>query len=94
MGEPFGESEARKRIRAILTDGTLIVWGHAREEMAKDALSTPDIENVLWAGRVQEPAEFEREEWRYRFYTGKIAVIVGFDSETEAHVVTAWRSKP
>ena len=94
MDEPFSESEAKKRIRAILADGTLIVWGHARKEMAKDALSMPDVENVLWAGRVQEPAEFESGEWRYRFYTRKIAVIVGFDSETEAHVVTAWRSKP
>ena len=59
--------------------------------MAKDFLTMPDVENVLRAGLVQEPPEFENGEWRYRFYTQKIAVIIGFDLETEAHVVTAWR---
>lgn len=93
MDEPFNRQEAKKRIREILSDGALVVWGHARKEMAKDNLTMPDVENVLWAGLLQEPAEHEKGEWRYRFYTQKIAVIVGFDSESEAHVVTAWRFK-
>jgi len=86
-------SEARKLLREIIRSGNLVVWGHARKEMAKDALDMPDLENVLWAGLVQEPPEFENSEWRYRFHTRKIAVIAAFDSETEAHVVTAWRFK-
>ena len=93
MDEPFEGREAKKRIREILSDGNLVVWGHARQEMAKDALSMLDVEHVLRAGLVEEPAEFEKGEWRYRFRTPKIAVIVSFDSETEAHVVTAWRYK-
>lgn len=93
MDGPLKGGEAKKLIREIITSGNLVVWGHARKEMAKDALDIPDLENVLWAGLVEEPPEFENAEWRYRFYTQKIAVIVAFDSETEAHVVTAWRSK-
>jgi hypothetical protein len=91
MDEPFNGQEAKKRIREILSDGILVVWGHARKEMAKDNLTMPDVENVLWAGLLQEPAEHGKGEWRYRFYTRKIAVII--DSENEAHVVTAWRFK-
>ena len=93
MEEPFKEHDAKKRIRNILADGNLIVWAHAEKEMAEDDLDVQDIKNVLWAGRVQEPAEFEKGEWRYRFYTRTTAVILGFDSETAAHVVTAWRTK-
>jgi hypothetical protein len=93
VNEPFTAPEVKKRIREILSNGILVVWGHARKEMVKDGLAMPDVENVLWAGRIQEPAEHEKGEWRYRFYTQKIAVIVGFDSENEAHVVTAWRYK-
>ena len=34
--EHINETEAKKLIRSIFTDGTLAVWGHARQEMSSD----------------------------------------------------------
>ena len=61
--------------------------------MARDALETTDIENVLRGGW-SEPGEWENGAWRYRIRTARIVVVVEFVDETELVVVTAWREKP
>jgi hypothetical protein len=61
--------------------------------MADDQLTTVDCVNVMRAGAVTEPADFERGTWRYRIHTNRICVVVAFRSETEIVVVTAWRKR-
>lgn len=81
---------ARKLLREILASGTLTFSRHARQEMGKDGLTTPDIVSVLRSGSV-EPSELEHGSWRHRVKTNTICVVVVLVSEREAVVVTAWR---
>jgi hypothetical protein len=64
----------------------------ARRELAKDQMIEQDAINVLRAGRF-DPAEWENGDWRYRVHTQRFCVVVAFDSETLAVVVTAWRKR-
>jgi hypothetical protein len=63
---------------------------HALEEMEKDNLSTPDVQNVLRGGVVEFCEEVKRT-WRYRVRTSRMFVVVAFCSENHLTVVTAWR---
>lgn len=92
MGEGLHVDAAKARglLREILASGTLTFSGHAKDEMAKDKLTTQDVVNVLRAG-VVEPSEFERGSWRHRVKTNTICVVVVLVSEQEAVAVTAWR---
>lgn len=76
----------------ILEEGVVTFSKHAREEMAKDRLNDQDALNVL-RGAACDPAEWENGSWRYNFRTTRMVFVVAFRSETEARVVTAWRTK-
>jgi hypothetical protein len=91
--EPLSPPDARRLIREILQNGSVVLSRHAAEEMAKDNLTMVDVTNVLRGG-VVDPAEFENGSWRYRVRTARIAVIVAFRSEIELRIVTAWRMNP
>lgn len=60
MGEGLNVDAAttRKLLRDIVASGVLHYSRHAKDEMAKDKLTTVDLVNVLRAG-VVEPSEFE-----------------------------------
>ena len=90
LTEPLDPARAKALIRKILEAGTVSFSSHALDELAADALTTVDCVNVLRGGIV-EPAERERDSWRYRVRTGRISVVVTFRSETALVVVTAWR---
>ena len=92
LKEPLDPWVARRIIRGILASGQVGYSSHALEEMAKDRLTHDDVVNVLRGGLV-EPPEFDRGTWRYRVRTNRIFVVIVFRSETELHVVTAWRVK-
>ncbi len=57
MKEPFNRNEAKKLILTICREGTIVSSKHAKEELAKDDLSTVDALNVLRAGRILEEPE-------------------------------------
>lgn len=82
---------ARKLIAFIRTGGTVAIWQHCHDELAKDDLDALDVDNVLRCGQIEEEPEFERNNWRYRVRTPRMCVVVQFDSRTELAVVTAWR---
>lgn len=91
--EPLSPQESKKLIREILENGTLVFSDpHALEEMKKDNLTELDIVNVLRAGQVDHP-ELEHGDYRYKFYTQKIVVIVSFRAKDNAVVITAWKLK-
>ena len=90
--KPLRPADARKLIGRILVDGKLFFSHHAQDEMAKDKMVEQDAINVLRAGSV-DPAEIERGTWRYSVHTPRFCVVVTFDSETFAIVVTAWRKR-
>ena len=93
MKEPFDRNEAKKLILRILNEGYTVFSRHAEEELAKDDLTTVDAVNVLRAGKITEPAELERDTWRYRVHTERMVVVVSFASESKLRIVTAWRKK-
>lgn len=90
MPQPLRATEAKALIRRLLSEGEVLVWNHAAEEMAKDALSMVDIENVLRGGVVEE-AEFVNGSGRHRVRTQRIYVVVQFPDEDLLEIVTAWR---
>ena len=90
MDEPLSPPDARARLRHILAEGTVTTTQHARDEMRKDELTIVDCANVLRGG-VVEPAEWESGGWRYRVHTARICVVVEFEDDVEAVIVTAWR---
>jgi hypothetical protein len=90
--EPLSPPEVRKLLLRILATGEVRFTSHALAEMAKDGVTTQDVEAVLRGG-VVEPGELEKGTWRYRLRAGGVYVVVTFRSETMAVVVTAWRTK-
>lgn len=91
-GEPFTPPDAKKRILAVLSTGSVVASPHALEELENDDLTMVDAVNVLRGG-VVEPAEFERGSFRYRVRTPRMFVVVAFRSETELRIVTVWKEK-
>ena len=92
LKEPLEPDRARRLIRGLLEDGQVTFSGHALEALADDDLSTVDAVNVLRGG-VVDPAEFEKECWRYRVRTKRLVVVIAFRSDSEIRIVTAWREK-
>lgn len=88
----LGPVEARKLFRAIVEDGDVTFTVHARKEMKKDDLDSPDILNLLRGG-VIEGAEWENGELRYRVSTQRMCAVVTVTSAKQLRVVTAWRYK-
>ena len=92
-GEPFDERKTKALLRSILDAGTVWFSSHARIEMERDGLTQADALHVLRAGRMTEPAEFEKGAWRYRLRTRQALFVTAFRSSTECVIVTAWRLK-
>ena len=93
LKEPLSSNEARKLISRIVTHGDVVLWDHCKKELDEDDLDVMDVTNILRCGRITEPAEYEKERWRYRVHTERMCAVVQFDSEEELSVVTAWRKK-
>lgn len=93
MNEPLAPDVATKLIKVLIRDGSVGWSDHFTKELAKDNLSIGDCLNVLRAGAVFEPADFERGTWRYRVHTNRICVVVAFRSDTELTLVTTWRKR-
>jgi len=92
--EPLGRVEARQLIRKILlgADGQLIFSVHAlRESMPDEEITEDEVIACLRRGFCGENITFERGTWRYPIQTPGLAVVVAFDTEQMAIVVTAWR---
>lgn len=93
MPQPFDAPETKRRIREILSNGSVRWTTHAKEEMAKDNISIEDAINTLRGGQA-EPAEWINDAWRYRLRTNRFYVVVQFDEENPLLIiVTAWRVK-
>lgn len=60
--------------------------------MAKDNMDEPDAILAVAKGIV-ESIDFERGTWRYRFRTPPFTTVIGFRSETQLVVITAWRNR-
>ncbi|MCL4818898.1 MAG: DUF4258 domain-containing protein [Vicinamibacteria bacterium] len=87
--EPYAKSVVKKLLREAIAAQQVGFTTHAREEMEKDKLQTPDVLNVMRAGWVEE-GEQQAGTWRYRVATQRMVVVVAFRGR-KAVVVTAWR---
>jgi hypothetical protein len=86
-------NEVRKRLSFVLSRGFYVIWKHCQQELAKDNLDDMDAVNVLRGGRVTEPGELVKGQWRYRVHTDRMCVVVQFESDQAISVVTAWRKQ-
>jgi len=94
MKEPLNRNEAKKLIQQLCREDMVVSSRHAKEELAKDNLTTFDAMNVLRAGRILEEAEKQTNgSWTYRVHTEQMVVVVAFQSESKLKIVTAWRKK-
>ncbi len=94
--EPLGPVEARQLIRRILRnpEGRVMFSRHAKvERMVERGISEADIFACLARGHCGSNISFERGTWRYPIETPSLAVVVAFDTETLAIVITAWRKR-
>ena len=89
------KGQAKKLISEILTKhpGAVGYTKHCLEEMTNDKMIIGDLLNVLRAGLISDPPEFEKEQWRYRVQTKKITVVVSFAAPNKIRCVTTWRMK-
>ena len=83
------KADARKRILAILEEGTVRISGHARKRMADRDVTEEEVRHVLRAGWVDEP-ELDKGSWRYPVRTATTCVVVVFRREDTLVVVTTW----
>ena len=93
MKEPLSAEVATALIHEIARNGDVAWSQHATDALVGRTLSTVDCVNVMRCGAVTTPPSLEHDTWRYRVQTNRICVVVGFRSETELVVVTAWRIK-
>ena len=94
-GKPLAPPEAKRLAITILENGTVTIDpAHATPRMSERSVTMQDIENTLRGG-VCQPAEWSDRfaEWRYRFETSRFGVVITFEDEENALVVTVWRRK-
>lgn len=94
--EPLGPVEARQLVRRILRspDGRVLFTRHALEDsMASRGITEDEVYACLGRGICGANITFERNTWRYPFETPSLTVVVAFDTETLAIVVTTWRRR-
>ncbi len=86
---------AKKLAGDIVENGTVNMTSYSsrRATQPDRMVSAQDIENTLEAGRfVRAEFDLPHQEWRYRFETGRIGVVIVFDDVDELTVVTTWRN--
>ncbi|MCC7071761.1 MAG: hypothetical protein IT383_10585 [Deltaproteobacteria bacterium] len=88
-------AQARKLLSYIVAKGTVVILPHARAAAGDDGKADVDIWNVLKAGQIHEPGEWNDQfaQWRYRFHTARFAVAVAFEETSSCVVVTFWEKK-
>lgn len=94
--EPLGPVEARQLIRRILRsdEGRILFTKHAVEDsMASRGITDDEVYACLSRGVCGVNITFERGTWRYPIETPALVVVVAFDTETLAIVVTTWRRR-
>lgn len=85
------------RIRDYMRSGRCVVTNHAREGLRDDSLKTPDIESIVFSGRIVERQRDRcTREHRYvvrgRTRAGDSAeVVVKFDwGASKLYIITAY----
>lgn len=94
--EPLGPVEARQLVRRILKspDGRVLFTRHAKQERMKERGITEDeVFGCLARGFCGSNITHEKGSWRYPMETPGLVVVVAFDTETLALVITTWRRK-
>jgi hypothetical protein len=88
--QPLRSSAARLLLSQILAAGGVKFTGHALGEFQKDSITVARAYAVLRGGIVRE-AEWEHGEWRHQVHGGVDVLVLAFETETNAVVITGWR---
>ena len=94
--EPLDPVQARLLVRRILRspDGQIVFARHAlQDSMAGRGITEDEVFQCLACGFCGSNITFERGTWRYPLETPDLVVVVSFDSETLAIIVTTWRRR-
>lgn len=87
------KTQARKLLSEFFnTDPNLVSYSsHALQRMRERDLMAGDVINVIRSGEIIDEPEFEKNSWRYKVETTRIAVIVAFNNPNHIIVVSTWR---
>ena len=88
--QPLRAAAARLLLSQILAAGGVRFTGHALRELRKDGITLERAYMVLRGGIVRE-AEWEQGEWRHQVHAGLDVLVLTFETETNAVVITGWR---
>lgn len=88
--EWLNSQDARRLIRAILTEGTVRHSGHAKRRMKERKITAGEVLNTLKGGSVGN-AELIDGTWRYPVESYEFCVTVALLRENALSVVTVWR---
>lgn len=91
LDEPLEPEEARSLARKLFSEGRVRYTGHALDEMEKDGLVQHDVERALHG--ICEPAEWTKQQWRYRFHAYDVWVVIAFRDGEIIVIITAWRKR-
>jgi hypothetical protein len=87
---PLRSAAARALLSQILATGGVRFTNHALDEFRKDGITIARAHVVLRGGIVRE-AEWEQGEWRHQVQAGMDVLVLTFETETNAVVITGWR---
>jgi len=88
--QPLRSAAARLLLSQILATGSIRFTGHTLREFRKDCITVERAYMVLRGGVVRE-AEWEQGEWRHQVHAGMDVLVLTFETETNAVVITGWR---
>lgn len=92
--EPLSNDDAKRLAASVVRAGGVVdIVRHARQAMLADGLAAVDVHRALLSGFVEFSEQHESGQWRYRFRSGQVFVVVAFRSEQVLVVVTVWRKK-
>jgi hypothetical protein len=88
--QPLRSAAARLLLSQILAAGGVRFTGHAFRELRKDGITVERAYMVLRSGVMRE-AEWEQGEWRHQVHAGADVLVLTFETETNAVLITGWR---
>ncbi len=88
-------TQARKALsKMLMLNPNCVCYGsHFKERLTERQMIMGDVLNVLHEGKIENDAEFENGQWRYRVATHKMTIVISFGDHDKIRLITCWRNK-
>jgi hypothetical protein len=92
LAQPLRKDAARRLLSQIIETGVVRFTKHALRELKTDGI-TQARALVLLQGGVLSEAEWENGQWRHHVEAQQDVLVLTFEDESNAVVITGWRRK-